>query len=105
MNTYLAVEKLKYIQPKPVVVLHSRVIELHPEETASVIAYNEKIHKGVRPGQRLMEAKQDFKEYKCLDCGAKWRENIHAPLIVDEKTLREYYKNYTLCKSAYGKQE
>lgn len=103
MNTYLAVEKLKYIQPKPVVVLHSRVIELHLEETASVIAYNEKIHQGVRPGQRLKEAKQDFKEYKCLDCGETWRENIHAPLIVDEKTLREYYKNYTPCKSAYGK--
>ena len=103
MKTYLAVEKLKYIQPKPAVILHSRVIELHPEETASAIAYNEKIHQGVRPGHRLKEAVQEMKEYKCLDCGATWRENIHAPLIVDEKTLREYYKDYTLCKSAYGK--
>lgn len=104
MKTYLAVEKLKYIQPKPVVVLHSKVIELHPEETAEVVTYNEKLQqRETTPGQRAKGRKQKNKEYKCLDCGATWCENIHAPLIVDEKTLRKYYKDYTLCKSAYGK--
>ena len=103
MTTYLAVEKLKYIQPKPIVLLHSKVIELHPEETAAVVTYNEKIHQYIRPGQRLKEYKQEMKEYKCLDCGATWHENIHAPLIVDEITLHEYYKNHTLCKSVYAK--
>lgn len=95
MNTYLAVEKLKYIQPKPIVVLHSKVIELHPGETAEVVTYNEKLQqREITPAQRTTGCKQEMKEYKCLDCGATWRENIHAPLIVNEKTLREYYYDY-----------
>ena len=103
MNTFKAVEKLKYFQPKPIFLLHSRVIELHPEETAEAVAYNEKIHKDVRPGIRSNKAIQDMKEYKCLDCGATWKENIHAPLIVDDQTIQKYYKGYTLCKHVHGK--
>ena len=81
MKTFQAIEKMKYLQPVPLFVCHSRVVELHPEETAAVEAYNEKIHQGVRPGQRLMTAKSELREYKCLDCGRTWHEDIHAPLI------------------------
>ena len=97
MKIFQAVEKLKYMQPKPIIKLHSRVVELHPEETAAVVAFNEKIHQGVRNGVRVKEAKQEMKEYKCLDCGMVWKESIHSPDIVDTATINTYYCQHISC--------
>ena len=97
MKTFQAIEKMKYMQPGPVFIRHSRVIELHSEETAAIVAYNEKIHQGVRHGQRLMTAKSELREYKCLDCGRTWREDIHAPLIVTPSQIETYYAKSEPC--------
>ena len=97
MKTFQAIEKMKYLQPVPLFICHSRVVELHPEETAAVVAYNEKIHQGVRPGQRLMTAKSELREYKCLDCGRTWQEDIHAPLIVTSSQMQTCYPQAKPC--------
>ena len=97
MKILLAVEKLKYIKPEPVVIRHSRVVELHPERTAEIVAYNKKIHQGVRNGILSKNAIPEGKEFKCLDCGTIWRENIHAPLIVTAEDVNTYYKDSKPC--------
>ena len=97
MKTIMAVEKLKYLLPEPIVRIHSRVIELHPEETEAVITYNEKLNSGQRNGIRLKESLCENREYKCLDCGYTWREDIHAPLILSQSDIQKYYPQAKKC--------
>lgn len=97
MGTLIAIEKLNYIKPKPVFISHSRVVELHPEETAEIKAFNDKLQVGIRTGQRGKETKQERKEYKCLDCGTTWFENVHAPLIVTSEQMNTYYAQAQPC--------
>ena len=96
-TTFKAVQKLKYLQLKPLFILHSRVVELHPEETERVRAYNEQLNSDQRKGFLRKETLSEFREYKCLVCGAEWREEIHSPIIVDDITIKTYYSDAEKC--------
>ena len=48
-TTFKAIQKLKYLKPSPVFVLHSRVKELHPEQTKAAVAFNQKLNADNRP--------------------------------------------------------
>ena len=98
MKTLKAIVKFKYVQPNPVYILHSRVVDLHPEETAKAKAFNAALDENPSQGKRMKEYVQEYKEFKCLDCGATWKESFHAPLIVDDKTIQEYYSVHFSCK-------
>lgn len=37
------------------------------------------------------------REFKCLDCGAVWIENINSPQIVSEADFVEFKTNYQPC--------
>ena len=99
MKSLIAVQQYKYVKPAPVTIFHHNVIELHPNETAETSAYNDKLHVGVRPGQRVFGAKQEQREYKCLDCGYTWREDIHSPLLMNANEAYSHYKKIISCKS------
>lgn len=91
MGTLIAIEKLNYMKPEPVFICHSRVVDLHPEETAKAKAFNAALDEKTLPGKGMKEYVQEYKEFKCLDCGVTWKESFRAPLIVSAEQMKTYY--------------
>ena len=96
-STFKAIQKLKYLKPSPVFVLHLRVKELHPEQTKAAVAFNQKLNADNRPGQISPNNIQSYRTYKCLDCGMTWKEDIHSPMIVNDHSIHVYYKSHISC--------
>ena len=82
MANLMAVEKLKYFKPSPLVVIHSNVIVLNPEIT---------------------EKMRGYREYKCMDCGKTWREEINSPIIISQSDISTYYSHAKRCDSIESK--
>lgn len=97
MKNRMAVEKLKYMKPVPIFVVHQNIVELHAEETAAIEEINKKINAGNRPGQLSEGTKRAVKTFKCLDCGQVWQQDIHAPLLMTGAELNHYYPQAKSC--------
>ena len=97
MTTYQAIQKFNYVKPNPVFVKHSRVIELEAEETAAAAEYNKQNNIGQRGGLLVKERKQEYRKFKCLDCGMTWIEHINSPLIVTQSEANTYYPHSKAC--------
>lgn len=94
---FTAVQKLKYMQPAPVFVLHSRVVELHPDRRLAAESFNASLGGVNNNGILSKDRKHSYKTYKCLDCGLEWKESIHSPDIVDTATINTYYSQHISC--------
>ena len=73
-SIYQAIQKLNYLKPNPVFVVHSNIIEVNAEETAAAV-----------------------KTFKCLDCGHIWQENILAPLLMTPAEVNRCYPQAKNC--------
>ncbi len=41
-----------------------------------------------------------YRRFKCLRCGAEWKDCTTSPILIDEeiaKNLKDYYPNYRNC--------
>ena len=97
MNTFQAIQKFNYVKPNPVFVMHSRVIELDADVTAAAAAYNRQKNVGQRGGLLVKERKQEYRIFKCLDCGYVWKENIHSPMLATQSEINVYYPKTMKC--------
>ena len=55
------------------------------------------IHTNVVPAPKRCSNRQ----FKCLDCGKEWTENINSPQILEkdvENNLERYFENIVYCK-------
>lgn len=96
---FIAVEKIKYLQPKPIFRKHTRVVQINVEETLEAAAFNAQLNAGLRNGIRHRNSKDESRKFKCLDCGATWTENIHSPLIMTSQEINAYYPAARNCST------
>lgn len=98
-NKFVAIEKIKYLEPKPIFRKHTNVIQLNVEDYLRAEAFNKKANEGQRKGQRHPACVSEIRQFKCLDCGATWKESIHSPLIISAADLNYYYPQAVNCKT------
>jgi len=96
-SIYQAIQKLNYLKPNPVFIIHSNIVEINAEETAAAVEFNKKINAGNRPGFLNKETKKAAKTFKCLDCGYIWQENILAPLLMTPAEVNRCYPQAKNC--------
>lgn len=100
MENYLkAIQKFNYVKPNAVFIQHSRVIELNPEKAAAVAEFNRQKNVGQRGGLLVEERKQEYRTFKCLDCGYIWKENIMGPLVMTAQEVNFYYPQSITCNN------
>ena len=97
MEKNVAIEKLKYIKPKSVFICHSNIVEIDAEKINGAIEYNNQNNLVKRGGILIKEYKQEYRTYKCLDCGMVWKESIHAPLFMTHADAVACYPQLKSC--------
>lgn len=97
MQTYQAIQKFNLLKPHPVFIQHSRVIEIHSEETKAAIEYNKQDHRHMVGGIIRKIYKNESRKFKCLDCGMTWIENINSPSIVTQSDIISFYSQSQKC--------
>lgn len=73
MENRIAVDKIKYLKPNPIFVVHQNIVEINAKKTAA------------------------SRTFKCLDCGHVWTEGVHAPLLLTRAEVNHYYPQAKNC--------
>ena len=97
MQTYQAIQKFNLLKPRLVFIQHSRVIEIHSEETKAATEYNKQDHRHMVGGIITKIYKNESRKFKCLDCGMTWIENINSPSIVTQSDIISFYSQSQKC--------